>query len=134
MTKCHLSLEITQRVMSTLTLRLRCEFSYDAQDPLAVTLLFDTGGEQPVRWVFSRDLLVTGLTARAGEGDVVLWPVHGRDSRTHFFCLRVGGPHTALFEIPARPVAEWLAATCAMVPRGAELDGVDWDELVQLAE
>ncbi|MEE4546919.1 SsgA family sporulation/cell division regulator [Streptomyces sp. V4-01] len=130
----HLSLEITQRVFSSLVQRLNCEFAYDTRDPLAVCLVFGAGGGRPVRWVFSRDLLAEGLTDRAGEGDVVLWPVYDRDGEPSSFCVRVGGPHTALFQIPAEPVAQWLAATYRAMPKGAELTGVDWDELVQLAE
>ncbi|CAG6390675.1 SsgA family sporulation/cell division regulator [Streptomyces cocklensis] len=134
MTKCHLSLGITQWVIPSLALRLTCELSYDTRDPLAVALALDATGEHPVRWVFSRDLLAEGLTCRSGEGDVVLWPVYARDGRPRSFCVRVGGLRTALFEIPAEPVAMWLAATYTMTPKGAELNGVDWDELVQLAE
>ncbi|MFG2357046.1 SsgA family sporulation/cell division regulator [Streptomyces sp. NPDC048521] len=134
MKNSQLSLEITHWVTSELTLTLDCEISYDTHDPLAVTLVLDTDGPRPVRWVFSRDLLADGMTARVGEGDVVLWPVCDLDGEASSFCMRVGDVHTALFEIPAEPVTEWLAGTYAMVPRGAELDGVDWDELVQLAE
>ncbi|MEV0175499.1 SsgA family sporulation/cell division regulator [Streptomyces sp. NPDC050803] len=135
MKKCHLSLEITHWVTSELSLMLNCEFSYDAQDPLAVTLVLDSDGGRPVRWIFCRQLLTEGMTARAGEGDVVLWPLLDSDGEASSFCVRVGGgERTALFEIPAEPVREWLAGTFAMVPRGTELDGVDWDQLVQLAE
>jgi hypothetical protein len=130
----HLSVEITQQLICSFDLRLNCAFAYDPRDPLAVTLVFGAGTGRPVRWVFSRDLLAEGLTGRVGEGDVVLWPVYDRDGAPSSFCVRVGGPHTALFEIPALPVAQWLAATYGAVPRGAELRGVDWDELAQLAE
>ncbi|MGW0856629.1 SsgA family sporulation/cell division regulator [Streptomyces sp. NPDC002690] len=136
MTKCHLSLEITHWVTSDLDLDLKCEFSYDTSDPLAVTLNLDTEGPRPVRWVFCRDLLADGMAARRGEGSVVLWPLlDGDDERFSSFCVRVGaGDRTALFEIPVEPVCRWLASTWALVPRGTELDGVDWDELVQLTD
>ncbi|ALO99218.1 Cell division protein, regulatory protein [Streptomyces hygroscopicus subsp. limoneus] len=134
MKKCQLSLEVTHWVTSDLTLTLNSEISYDTHDPLAVTLVLDSDGERPVRWVFSRDLLADGMSARVGEGDVVLWPVCDLDGEPSSFCVRVGGARTALFEIPAGPVMTWLAGTYTMVPRGAELHGVDWDELVQLAE
>ncbi|MFF4836727.1 SsgA family sporulation/cell division regulator [Streptomyces sp. NPDC001315] len=134
MKKCHLSLQITHWVISDLALTLKCELSYNSADPLAVTMVLDTDRERPVRWVFSRELLAEGLTARVGEGDVVLWPVHDRDGDLTSFCVRVGSVRTALFEIDAEPVVNWLARTYEMVPRGSELNGVDWDELVQLAE
>ncbi|GGM13760.1 hypothetical protein GCM10010129_67310 [Streptomyces fumigatiscleroticus] len=135
MNKSHLALEITRWVTSELSLELNCEFSYDTCDPLAVTLTLDTDDERPVRWVFCRQLLADGLITRAGEGEVVIWPLLDDNGERSSFCLRVGGgDRTALFEIPTEPVGEWLAGTWTMVPRGTELDGVDWDALVQLAE
>ncbi|MEV6106476.1 SsgA family sporulation/cell division regulator [Streptomyces sp. NPDC051940] len=134
MHKRYLALEITHWVFSDLALTLPCEFSYDPQDPLAVAVVFNTDGESPVRWFFSRELLADGLATRSGEGEVVLWPVYDDDGEPATFCVRVGSAHKALFEIPADPVAEWLAETYTLVPRGTELDGVDWDELVLLAE
>ncbi|MER5530032.1 SsgA family sporulation/cell division regulator [Streptomyces sp. NPDC002677] len=134
MKQCHLSLKITHWVSFELALEPNCEFWYDTHDPLAVTLVFDTYGKRPAHWVFSRDLLAEGMTARAGEGDVVLWPLYDLDDEPCSFSVRVGGARTALFEIPTGPVAQWLDATYAMVPRGAELDGFDWNELLQPAE
>ncbi|MFF9502245.1 SsgA family sporulation/cell division regulator [Streptomyces sp. NPDC014656] len=135
MKKCHLTLAITHWVTSELALDLNCELGYDTGDPLAVTLVLDSDGERPVRWFLCRELLADGLAARAGEGEVVLWPLFDSDGERSSFCVRVGGgDRTALFEIPAEPVGRWLARTWEMVPRGTELEGVDWDELVQLAE
>ncbi|SEE58498.1 SsgA family sporulation/cell division regulator [Streptomyces sp. TLI_105] len=135
MKKCHLSLESTLWVTTELPLDLTCEFSYDTSDPLAVTLVLDSEGERPVRWNFCRQLLADGLVARAGQGEVVLWPLPAADNEPASFCVQVGGRgRMALFEIPSEPVAQWLARTWAMVPSGTELDGVDWDELLQLAD
>lgn len=69
MKKCRLSLEVTHWVTSDLTLTLNSEISYDNHDPLAVTVVLDADGERPVRWIFARDLLADGLSARVGEGD-----------------------------------------------------------------
>jgi hypothetical protein len=136
MTKCHLSLEITQWVAPGLAVPRNCELSYDAGDPLAVTVDFGVDGAQPVRWSFSRDLLADGIALRSGNGDVVLWPVHGTDGTgtPASFRVRLGSTRTALFEFPLGPVAWWLAGTYALVSQGTELDGVDWDQLVQPAE
>ncbi|MEV7077872.1 SsgA family sporulation/cell division regulator [Streptomyces sp. NPDC093516] len=135
MKKCYLTLEITHWVTTELCLGMKCEFTYDTSDPLAVTLVLDSDGERPVRWIFCRQLLADGLVARVGEGEVVLWPLFDSDGERASFCVRVGGgDRTALFEIPGEPVVQWLARTWEMVPRGTELEDVDWDELVQLAE
>ncbi|MFF3606776.1 SsgA family sporulation/cell division regulator [Streptomyces sp. NPDC002463] len=135
MKQCHLSLEITLWGTSELPLELNCEFSYDTRDPLAVTLILNSDGERPVRWNLCRRLLADGLVSRVGEGDVVLWPLFDRDGEQPSFCVRLGGgDRAALFEVPTEPVSRWLARTWDMVPSGTELDGVDWDELLQLAE
>ncbi|WP_121714455.1 SsgA family sporulation/cell division regulator [Streptomyces sp. E5N91] len=123
MKKCHLSLDLT------------CELSYDTSDPLAVTLVLDSGGARPVRWIFCPQLLADGLVSRAGEGDVVLWPLLDSEGERSSFCLRVReGDRMAIFEIPTEPIGQWLARTWTMAPRGTELEGVDWNQLVQLAE
>ncbi|MFF0050842.1 SsgA family sporulation/cell division regulator [Streptomyces sp. NPDC005498] len=133
MKKCHLSLSITQWIGVRLPLPITCEFSYSARDPFAVTLIFDAEGEWPVRWVFSRELLAEGLTARAGDGDVVLWPEFGPDGGCALW-VQVGRTCTAHFEIPAKPVMQWLAATYVMVTRGQEIAEVEWGDLTQLID
>ncbi|MYT71733.1 MULTISPECIES: SsgA family sporulation/cell division regulator [unclassified Streptomyces] len=134
MKKCQLSLKAAHWVFADLALTRTCEVSYDSADPLAVTMVFGTDGERPVRWVLSRDLLADGLTGSVGEGDVRLWPVHDHDGGLTSLCVRLGNLHTALIEFDAEPVANWLSRTYELVPRGTELDGVDWDELVQPVE
>ncbi|MFD5065658.1 SsgA family sporulation/cell division regulator [Streptomyces sp. NPDC058394] len=119
---------------SNLPRTLNCGISYNSEDPLAVTMAFNTDAQYPVVWTFSRELLADGLNARAGEGDVVLWPIHDHDGGLTSLCVRVGGARTALFEIDAELVVSWLDKTYEMVPCGAEFNDVDWDALVQLAE
>ncbi|MDN3028559.1 SsgA family sporulation/cell division regulator [Streptomyces sp. S.PB5] len=131
MKKCHLALTITQWVAHRLTMPMACEFIFSAKDPYAVGLIFDAEGEGPVRWVFSRELLAEGLTGMTGDGDVVLWPEYAAGGQASLW-IEVGSIHTALFEIPAKPVAQWLATTYAMVPRGQEMADAEWDELTQL--
>jgi hypothetical protein len=131
MKKCHLTLTITQWVAHRLKVPIACELSFSAKDPYAVTLIFDAEGEWPVRWVFARELLTEGLTGMAGDGHVVLWPEYTASGHASLW-IEVGAVHTALFEMPAKPIAQWLAATYAMVPRGQEMAEVDWDELTQL--
>ncbi|WP_338692871.1 SsgA family sporulation/cell division regulator [Streptomyces sp. Q6] len=131
MKKCRLSLHITHWVFADVALTRTCELSYDGTDPLAITMTFDTCRERPVRWILSRELLAEGLVDPVGEGDVRIWPVHDRDGGLTSFRVRLGNTRTALMEFDAEPVVNWLARTYRMVPRGTELNGVDWDELVQ---
>ncbi|MFE7752185.1 SsgA family sporulation/cell division regulator [Streptomyces sp. NPDC057428] len=135
MNQCDLTMDIARWLSPELAFTVSCEFSYADQDPFAVTLVLDADGVRPVRWVLSRDLLADGLTARSGTGDVMVWPVHDLpDGETSSFCLRLVNTHAVVFEIAAEPVAQWLARTYTMVPRGTEMDGADWDELLQFAD
>ncbi|MGW5498909.1 SsgA family sporulation/cell division regulator [Streptomyces olivaceoviridis] len=132
--KTHLTSGATYWIGKRLPLLISCEFSYDVRDPFAVTLILDSEGEQPVRWVFSRELLADGLRDSAGEGDVTVWPDEG-GVEGRFLWLEVGrDPHTALFELPAEPVTEWLAGTYGLVPEGQETAPVEWNGLTHLVE
>jgi hypothetical protein len=133
MQKCHLTVKATQWVAGRLPVPITCEFSYISRDPYAVTLIFDAEGERPVRWVFSRELLTDGITAKSGEGDVVVWPESSDEGQLSMW-LKVGHTHTALFEVAAEPVAKWLASSYGLVPRGQEAACADWDELTQVLE
>ncbi|MEU2228370.1 SsgA family sporulation/cell division regulator [Streptomyces sp. NPDC018347] len=108
-----------------------CEFSFDPADPLAVSVTFRTGRQYPPRWVFARELLCEGFTARSGQGDVQIWPEYDQEGGCSLWIQVGNASGTALFEAPARPVAEWLAHSYAMVPRGRELAHVNWDALAQ---
>ncbi|MFI9543796.1 SsgA family sporulation/cell division regulator [Streptomyces sp. NPDC052016] len=134
MRKCHLTVESTHWVARRLPVPINCEFSFHPRDPYAVTLIFDAEGERPVRWVFARELLAEGLTATAGQGDVAVWLEHDPDGASSMWVEVGNALHKALFEIPGPPIAQWLASTYALVPRGQEMVGVDWEELTQLTE
>src|ERR1700688_2276874 len=47
---------------------------YSGRDPYAVRMAFHVGTDEPVEWIFARDLLAAGITSRQGEGDVQVWP------------------------------------------------------------
>lgn len=110
-------------------LPLDAELHYTAEDPLAVEALFDDGGDEPIRWVFARDLLSDGMSQPTGEGDVVVWPTTGTDGRPAVR-LRLSSPHgAAVLEASADALEEFVAATWRLVPPGTEhrhmhLDGV----------
>ncbi|HSK26677.1 MAG TPA: SsgA family sporulation/cell division regulator [Jiangellales bacterium] len=108
-------------------LPLEAQLRYRASDPLAVEALFDAGSAEPVRWVFSRDLLVAGLDQRAGEGDVVVWPGLDPSGRavTHLSLSSPDG--AALLEAPVEAVRSFLGDTFRVVPLGAEGAHLDLD-------
>ena len=47
---------------------------YSRQDPYAVRIAFHVGLEEPVEWIFARDLLSRGIKGRQGIGDVQVRP------------------------------------------------------------
>lgn len=99
---------------------------YDAVDPFAVHLCFQTGPSRDVRWVFARTLLADGLLARAGDGDVRVWP--GTPTIEDALLVELESPSGhARFEVSATVVAEFLDATYELVPSGRESGRVDLD-------
>jgi Streptomyces sporulation and cell division protein, SsgA len=108
-------------------LPLDAQLRYRASDPLAVEALFDAGVAEPVRWVFSRDLLVQGMDRRSGDGDVVVWPATGASGGATVH-LRLSSPDgSALLEAPVEAVRDFLADTYRLVPLGHEGDHLDLD-------
>ncbi|KDO11015.1 sporulation protein SsgA [Amycolatopsis mediterranei] len=92
---------------------------YDPADPWAVTLLI-AGHE----WLFARELLATGLSEPAGDGDVVVRPDTG-GTFGHLLLTLTTPAGCADVALPRGTVESLLAAAEALVPRGCE--GIDWD-------
>ena len=53
---------------------LVASLDYSADDPYAIKMSFHVGADEPVEWIFGRELLAAGLEAPVGEGDVQAWP------------------------------------------------------------
>ncbi len=114
---------------------VRTEFAYEAADPYAVRVSFQTGdADDPtiVEWMFARELLAGGLKEATGEGDVKLWP--HRSGGIRVVSLSLSSPTgNAHFEIPARELGEFLDKTYQVVPQQRESKYVDMDsELARL--
>ncbi|HWA67701.1 MAG TPA: SsgA family sporulation/cell division regulator [Mycobacteriales bacterium] len=106
---------------STGDARLDAELRYDAGDPLAVSLAIGTQCDEPVVWVFARDLLASGMAGPIGEGDITIEPA-GRDVR-----ITLATDCLATMLAPRNRVLEFLVETFTRVPSGAEFDGIDID-------
>jgi len=105
---------------------------YDAADPWAVCIAFQTGAQDAVEWIFARSLLGEGVAGPVGEGDVRVWPaLRGRGSVVHLAMASPSG--SAEFEMDRDELVQFLRRTYAAVPVGAESAAVDLDaELAQL--
>lgn len=97
---------------------------YSADDPYAIRMAFHVGNDEPVEWIFARELLTVGLVRRVGDGDVQVWPAQSDGERTMNIAL--SSPFgQALFEAPLSPLAEFLQRTYEIVPAGRESDFID---------
>lgn len=106
---------------------MTAHLEYRVSDPYAVTALFETGAERPVRWVFARDLLDEGLVHDVGEGDVQVVPGQDLLGR-HTVQMRLASPDgVAVLEAEADAVLEFLGRSYALVPPGTESEHLDLD-------
>jgi hypothetical protein len=106
---------------STGDARLEAELRYDPSDPLAVALAIGTQCDEPVVWVFARDLLASGIADAIGEGDITIEPADG-DIR-----ITLATDCLATMLAPRDRVLEFLVETFTRVPSGAEFEGIDID-------
>jgi hypothetical protein len=108
---------------------VRSRWSYRVDQPFTVTAAFQTDQDRWVEWVFSRELLVEGLTDSAGVGDVRLRPVEERG--LHMLVVEIQSPEGyALLELDHESVAGFLGATDEVVPLGTEGEHFDVDALI----
>lgn len=107
---------------------------YSSDDPYAIRIAFHVGLDEPVEWIFARDLLAAGGNEREGQGDVSVWPSESATGAGQVLNIELSSPFgQAHFEAAADEVADFLARTYQAVPAGAETSHVDVDaELTDL--
>jgi hypothetical protein len=103
---------------------------YSGNDPYAIRMAFHVGTDEPVEWIFARDLLAAGIESRQGEGDVQVWPSGPADadegSDDVVLNIELSSPFgQAHFEAPAEAMSAFLRKTYQVVPAGKESGFVD---------
>ena len=122
---------------------------YSGSDPYAVRMAFHVGTDEPVEWIFARDLLAAGIESRQGEGDVQVWPSPASGSDTDdleaigsaqgksaqgksagpgekVLNIELSSPFgQAHFEAPAQAMSAFLQRTYQIVPAGRESGCID---------
>jgi hypothetical protein len=112
---------------------------YSGGDPYAVRMAFHVGTDEPVEWIFARDLLAAGIESRQGEGDVHVWPSAGlradsssldrsesRETGEKVLNIELSSPFgQAHFEAPAQAMSAFLRRTYQIVPAGQESRYID---------
>lgn len=108
------------------TVPLLATLEYAADDPYAIRMAFHVGNDEPVEWIFARELLTVGIERKAGDGDVQVWPAGPDNDRT--LHLALSSPFgNALFDVPLTPMADFLHKTYDIVAAGRESEFVDLD-------
>src|SRR3954451_18969765 len=60
---------------------LLATLDYSADDPYAIRVAFHVGNDEPVEWIFARELLTVGIVRNIGHGDVRVWPTESSGER-----------------------------------------------------
>ena len=107
------------------TVPLLAGVEYAADDPYAIRMAFYVGDDEPVEWIFARELLTVGIVRKVGDGDVEVWPAGPDDTVLNIALSSPFG--NALFEVPLSPLADFLHRTYQVVPAGQESEFVDMD-------
>ncbi len=114
---------------------------YSKEDPYAIRIAFHVGLDEPVEWIFARELLPSGSGGGGGLGDVVVWPAtSAADGKPgNVLNIELSSPFgQAHFEAPIKEISDFLKRTYAIVPAGDETDFVDVDselnELIRKAQ
>ncbi|MGP3999994.1 SsgA family sporulation/cell division regulator [Streptomyces sp. 8N706] len=119
-------------VSEELSFRIPVELRYEVADPYAVRLTFHLPGDAPVTWAFARELLLDGLTAPTGDGDVHIRPIMPGFTADVLIRLHVG-PDRAAFRAGASPLIAFLDRTERLVPRGREQWFADFEGTLEAA-
>ena len=105
-------------------------WTYCADDPYAVTLEIQTRGDRCVDWVLARELLVAGLSAPAGIGDVRVRPARMGQWDVTLVEIRSPDGH-AVLEVDRDLLRQFVDATIEVVPLGDESAAVDMDAEIE---
>ena len=100
------------------------------QDACAARLAFCAGLEEPVEWIFARDLLPRGIQGRQGTGEVHVRPPPGPAGGEPGSVLTIeliSPDGQARFETPAGEVTGFLRRACQIAPDGQESGHIDLD-------
>ncbi len=105
-------------------------WTYCADDPFAVTIEIQTRGNRFVDWVLARDLVVEGLSAPAGIGDVRVRPANMGEWDVTLVEICSPDGH-AVLEVDRELLRQFVQATINLIPLGSESMAVDIDAEIE---
>lgn len=104
-------------------------WSYSPDEPYSITVEFQTSPDSWITWVFARDLLLAGLQAPAGVGDVRFVPFEDEGDRLMLFQVESDQGRASWF-LNRDDAEEFATMTLDAVPVGAESEHFDMDALI----
>jgi hypothetical protein len=103
---------------------------FHQEDPYAITLTFRAGSGDVI-WLVARDIVLQGLTAPAGEGDIKVYPSIDDDAHA-VTVLDFSSPDGRLVgQVPTRELQDFIAESMTVVPVGSEAQFLDLDGLAE---
>jgi len=105
---------------------LETEFSFNPQDPFAVSATFLTLAGR-VRWTFGRDLLIEGLVEPTGDGDVHVWPCVDGKGKPVIIIELCSPDGEALVQGNVADIQAFVDSMILAVAPGTEGDHLDLD-------
>ncbi|MFD7642102.1 SsgA family sporulation/cell division regulator [Kitasatospora sp. NPDC059795] len=126
---CVLLLDVTVSPCPGLEVAVPARLRYHRADPYAVHLDCHVDLDEPITWLFGRELLAQGLEGSAGIGDVTVRR-SATDPELLAIALTTPG-HTAVLHTPRAPVRDFLRLTHRVVPPGTEHRHLDTGALLR---
>jgi hypothetical protein len=118
---------VTQEMFAVLhgqEMPLLTRWSYRADDPYAVTMSISRPSGRWIDWLMARDLVVEGMLAPAGIGDVRVAPFS--DDEFDIVEVKIGDDEGfAALEFDRELMERFLAATFDILARGSESGALD---------
>lgn len=102
-------------------------WGYRADDPFAVSLAVRTRHDRWVEWLVARDLVVDGLSAPVGLGDIRMVPRRAPGHDVVAIEIR-SGDGQAVLEVDRGLLRGFVEASTEIVALGDESDRMDLDE------
>jgi hypothetical protein len=103
---------------------LLVRWTYRADDPYAMMMAISRPSGRWIEWLMARDLVVEGMLAASGVGDVRVAPMS--DGDFDIIEVKIGDDEGfASLEFDRALMERFLAATFDVVPLGGEADVID---------
>ncbi len=102
---------------------------FDPTDPYAVEMQLEARAGT-VTWTFARELLVEGLYAPSGAGDVQVWPCLNGAGEAVVIVELISPEGVGVLQASSRRVQEFVSLTLEAVPLGEETTHLPIDNLI----